>query len=137
MLRRDKLLINEAKEKAMFPKDITGAIIESNLTFMRVIEIFGTFMTAVAQIFSKSLENMTRAYIVNDPPFYHQAPAPHRHSFQFHDTMHDRYVQNTRSFRMILEIKVLTQSATRMMILVLFSETMNNSHSTTCTKQFI
>ena len=66
---------------------------------------------------------MTRACIVNDLPFYHQPPAPHRRGFQFHDMMHDRYVQNARSFRMILEIKVLTQIATQMMILVLFSET--------------
>ena len=49
MLWRDKLLINKDKEKAMFRKDIAGAINKSNLTFMRVMEIFGTSMTAVAQ----------------------------------------------------------------------------------------
>ena len=76
MLRRDKLLINEAKEK-----DTTRAIKEPNLTFMRVMEIFGTSMTAVAQNLSKSIENMTRACIMNDSPFYHQSPAPHCHGF--------------------------------------------------------
>ena len=55
-------------------------------------------MTAVAQSLSKSVENKTRACIANDPPFYHQSPAPHRHGFQFHDMMHDRYSQNTISF---------------------------------------
>ena len=55
-------------------------------------------MIAVAQSFSKSIESMTRACIVNDPNFYHQPPVQHRHEFQFHDMMHDRYAQNTRSF---------------------------------------
>ena len=95
---RDKLLINEAKEEVMFRNEMTEAIKESNLTFMRAMETIGTSMTAVAQSLSKSIENMTRACIVNDPPFYHQPPAAHRHGFQFHDMMHDRYAQNTRSF---------------------------------------
>ena len=72
MLRREKLLINEAKEEAMFRKEMTEAIKESNLTFMRAMEIFGTSMTAVAQSLSKSIENMTGACNVNEPPFYHQ-----------------------------------------------------------------
>ena len=63
------------------------------------METFGTSMTPVAQSLSKSVENMARACIVNDPPFYHQPrPAPHRHGFQFHGMMHDRYAQNTISF---------------------------------------
>ena len=41
---------------------------------------------------------MTRACIVNDPPFYHQILALHRHEFQFHGMMHDRNAQNTISF---------------------------------------
>ena len=90
MLQREKLLINEAKEEAMFQKEMTEAINESNLTFMRAMETFGTSMTAVAQSLSKSIENMTRACIVNNPPFYHQPRAPHRHGFQFHGMMHDR-----------------------------------------------
>ena len=65
MLRREKLLINEAKEEAMFRKEMTEAIKESNLTFMRAMETYGTF---VAQSLSKSIENMTRACIVNDQP---------------------------------------------------------------------
>ena len=89
---RDKLLINKSKEEAMFRKEMTEAIKESNLTFIRAMETFGTSMTAVAQSLSKSVENMARACIVNDPPFYHQPrPAPHRHGFQFHGMMHDRY----------------------------------------------
>ena len=59
---------------------------------MRVMEIFGTSMTAVAQNLSKSIENMTRACIMNDSPFYQQPPAPHRHGFQFHDILQVRYV---------------------------------------------
>ena len=62
---REKLLINEAKEGAMFRKEMTEAIKESNLTFMRAMETYGTF---VAQSLSKSIENMTRACIVNDQP---------------------------------------------------------------------
>ena len=50
---------------------------------MRVMEIFGTSMTAVAQNLSKSIENMTRACIMNDSPFYHQSPAPHVMVFSF------------------------------------------------------
>ena len=65
---------------------------------MRAMETFGTSVTTVAQSLSKSIENMTRACIVNHPPFYHQLPAPHRHGFQFHDMMHDSYTQNTISF---------------------------------------
>ena len=53
MLRREKLLINEAKEEAMFQKEMTEAINESNLTFMRAMETFGTSMTAFAQSLSK------------------------------------------------------------------------------------
>ena len=56
------------------------------------MEIFGTSMTAVAQNLSKSIENMTRACIMNDSPFYQQPPAPHRHGFQFHDILQVRYV---------------------------------------------
>ena len=97
-VERDKLLINEAKEEAMFRKEMTEAIKESNLTFMRAMETFGTSVTAFAQSLSKSVENMTRACIVNDLPFYHQPAAPHRHGFQFHGMMHDRYAQNTISF---------------------------------------
>ena len=44
---RDKLLTNEAKEEAMFQKEMIEAIKESNFTFMRATETFGTFMTAV------------------------------------------------------------------------------------------
>ena len=97
---RNKLLINEAKEEAMFRKEMTEVIKESNLTFMKAMETFGTSMTAVAQSLSKSMENMTRACIVNDPPFYHQAsaPTPQCHGFHFNGMMHDRYAQNTVSF---------------------------------------
>ena len=77
---------------------MTEDIKESNLTLMRAMETFGTSMTAVAQSLPKSVENMTRACIVNDPPFYHQPPAPHHHGIQFHGMMHDRYAQNTISF---------------------------------------
>ena len=56
---RDKLLINEAKEEAMFRKVGKKAIKVSNLTFMRAMETFGTSMTAVAQSLSRSVENMT------------------------------------------------------------------------------
>ena len=58
------------------------------------METFGTSMTPVAQSLSKSIKNMTRACIVNDPSFYHQPPEPHRHGFQFHGVIHDRYAQN-------------------------------------------
>ena len=95
---RDQLLINELKEEAIFRKEMTGAIKESNLTFMRAMETFGTSITAVAQSLSKSIENMTKVCTVNDPPFYHQPPAQHRRDFQFHGMMHDRYAQNAISF---------------------------------------
>ena len=65
---------------------------------MRAMKIFGTSMTAVARSLSKSIENMTGACNVNDPPFYHQPWAQHCHGFQFHGMMHDRYAQNTISF---------------------------------------
>ena len=59
-MERDKLLINEAKEEAMFRKEMTKKAIKvSNLTFMRAMETFGTSMTAVAQSLSRSVENMT------------------------------------------------------------------------------
>ena len=82
----------------MFRKEMTETIKELSLTFIRVIEAFGTSMAAVAQSISKSIENMARACIVNDPPFYHQCPSPYGHGFPFLDTMHDKYAQNTRSF---------------------------------------
>ena len=51
-------------------------------------------------------------------------PAQHLHDFQFNGMMHGRYTQNTTSFsNNDSGIKVLTQAATQMMILVLFSET--------------
>ena len=68
----------------MFRKEMTGAIKESNVTLTRAMETFGTSVTAAAQSLLKSIENIPTACIVNDPPFYHQLPAPHRHSFQFH-----------------------------------------------------
>ena len=87
------------KKKQCFERmEMTEDIKESNLTFMRAMETFGTSMTAVAQSLSKWIENMTRVCIVNDPPFCHQLPAPHRHGFQFLDMLHDRYAQNTRNF---------------------------------------
>ena len=59
-MERDKLLINEAKEEAIFRKEMTKKVIKvSNLTFMRAMETFGTSMTAVAQSLSRSVENMT------------------------------------------------------------------------------
>ena len=39
-----------------------------------------------------------RACIVNYPPFYHQSPALQSNGFQFHDMMHYKCAQNTRSF---------------------------------------
>ena len=49
-------------------------------------------MTAIAQSWSKSIENMTTACTVNGPPFYHQPPAPHYHGFQFHSWYDAWYV---------------------------------------------
>ena len=88
---RNELLINEAKEEAMFQKEMTEAIKESNLAFIRAMKTFGTSTTVFVQSLSKSIENMTRSCIVNDPPFYHQPPAQHCHAFQFHDMVHDRH----------------------------------------------
>ena len=88
---RNKLLINEAKEEAMFQKEMTEAIKESISLLLGLMKTFGTSTTVFVQSLSKSIENMSRSCIVNDPPFYHQPPAQHCHAFQFHDMVHARH----------------------------------------------
>lgn len=71
---RDRLLINDAKEEAMFRKEMINTIKESNATFLKAMESFSNSMSSVAGSLAKAMDNMAKASSPFDmPSFYSPA----------------------------------------------------------------
>ena len=66
--------MNELKEKALFRKDLTVAISESNETFARFLNRISSSMSTVAQSLAMSFEFMSQIMVSNDNQQKHCQP---------------------------------------------------------------
>ena len=66
--------MNELNEKALFRKDLTVAISESNETFARFLNRISSSMSTVAQSLAMSFEFMSQIMVSNDNQQKHCQP---------------------------------------------------------------
>ena len=67
--QRDKILLDEAREDALFRKDIAKAMEESNKTFSESVQKLSTSIETMSGCISNSIEKLAQAMC-------YQAPAP-------------------------------------------------------------
>ena len=88
-VQRDKILINEAKEDAMFRKEMTEAMKESTRSFSDSVERLSSSLEVMANSIGNSIEKLAQAMCyqqpVNQNMFYQKLPP--RHQQQFYHAM--------------------------------------------------
>ena len=74
--QRDKMLLEDSQEDAMFRRDIASAMRESNETFAHSMQQMSSSIALLAQGMNRSLEVISRSTIQEQSSQYRMPPAP-------------------------------------------------------------